>query len=294
MRPFDFHTDGIRILRDLPYSEAGKRGLLDLYLPERITDKAPVLLQVHGGAWVVGQKDHQGQPLMTHLAAKGWICVAINYRLSPRDPWPAHIVDVKRAIAWVKEHIAEYGGDPDYLALTGGSAGGHLAALAALTPNDPAYQPGFEDVDTTVRVAVPFYGVYDFAGSTGLRSAERMRDAFLSPRVLQSTWAETPEAYEAASPILRITPDAPDFFVIHGALDSMVDVDQARLFVDRLRRTSRKSVVYAELPGAQHAFDVFHSIRGTHVVRAVDRYLNWHWNTWRKGLPADAEPHEVA
>ena len=293
-RPFDFHTDGIRVLRDLPYSEAGKRGLLDLYLPERITDKAPVLLQVHGGAWVVGQKDHQGQPLMTHLAAKGWICVAINYRLSPRDPWPAHIVDVKRAIAWVKEHIAEYGGDPDYLAITGGSAGGHLAALAALTPNDPAYQPGFEDVDTTVRVAVPFYGVYDFAGSTGLRSAERMRDAFLSPRVLQSTWAETPEAYEAASPILRITPDAPDFFVIHGALDSMVDVDQARLFVDRLRRTSRKSVVYAELPGAQHAFDVFHSIRGTHVVRAVDRYLNWHWNTWRKGLPADAEPHEVA
>jgi dipeptidyl aminopeptidase/acylaminoacyl peptidase len=121
-----------------------------------------------------------------------------------------------------------------------------------------------------------------------------MRDAFLSPRVLQSTWTETPEAYEAASPILRITPDAPDFLVIHGASDTMVDVDQARLFVDRLRRTSRRTVVYAELPGTQHAFDVFHSIRGTHVVRAVDRYLNWHWNTWRQGLPADAEPHEVA
>ena len=95
---------------------------------------------------------------MNQMAAKGWVCVAINYRLAPRDPWPAHIVDVKRAIAWVKDNIADYGGDPDYLAITGGSAGGHLAALAALTPGDPAFQPGFEDADTSVRAAVPFYG----------------------------------------------------------------------------------------------------------------------------------------
>ena len=71
---------------------------------------------------------------MQHMAAKGWVCVAINYRLSPRDPFPAHVIDVKRAIAWIREHIAEYGGNPDYIAITGGSAGGHLAALAALTP----------------------------------------------------------------------------------------------------------------------------------------------------------------
>ncbi len=72
-------------------------------------------------------------------------------------------------------------------------------------------------------------------------------------------------------------------------------VDQARLFVAELRRTSKKSVVYAELPGAQHAFDVFHSIRSAHAVRAVDRYLTWHWNTWRHGLEADSgvEPEEL-
>ena len=97
-----------------------------------------MLLQVHGGAWTLGEKEHQGRPLMNQMAAKGWVCVAINYRLSPRDPWPAHIVDVKRAIAWVRDNIADYGGDPDYLVITGGSAGGHLAALAALTPGDPA------------------------------------------------------------------------------------------------------------------------------------------------------------
>ncbi|MCW2739398.1 alpha/beta hydrolase [Nocardioides sp.] len=296
-RPFDFSDDGVRVIRNLSYTDAGRRGHLDLYLPageDAITD-APVLLQVHGGAWSVGAKEHQGRPLMNRMAAQGWVCVAINYRLSPRDAWPAHIVDVKRAIAWVRAHIADYGGNPDYLAITGGSAGGHLTALAALTPGDPDFQPGFEDADTSVQAAVPFYGVYDFAGSTGLTNAIGMRDTFLGPRVMQTTWTDAPDLYEAASPILRITPDAPDFFVIHGELDSLVAVDQARMFVAELRRTSKKSVVYAELPGAQHAFDVFHSLRSAHAVRAVDRYLTWHWNTWRHGLEADSgvEPEDL-
>ena len=189
-RPFDFRDDAVRVIRNLPYSEAGRRGHLDIYLPagdDAIKD-APVLLQVHGGAWTLGAKEHQGRPLMNRMAAKGWVCVAINYRLSPRDPWPAHIVDVKRAIAWVRDNIADHGGDPDYLVITGGSAGGHLAALAALTPGDPQFQPGFEDADTSVQAAVPFYGVYDFAGSTGLANAIGMRDAFLGPRVMQTTW----------------------------------------------------------------------------------------------------------
>ena len=289
-RPFAMSDPAVRVISDLSYSEAGKRGRLDLYLPagvDTIAD-APVLVQVHGGAWSVGEKEHQGRPLMNRMAAKGWVCVAINYRLAPRDAWPAQVVDVKRALAWVKEHIAEHGGDPDYVVVTGGSAGGHLAALAALTPGDPAFQPGFEEADTSVQAAVPFYGVYDFAGSTGLANAIGMRDAFLGPRVLQTSWDEAPDAYEAASPILRVTPDAPDFFVVHGEHDSLVAVDQARLFVEELRRTSRRSVVYAELPGAQHAFDVFHSIRSNHAVLAVDRYLTWHWNTWRHGLAADS------
>jgi acetyl esterase/lipase len=297
-RPFSFADDGVRVIRNLSYSEAGRRGHLDIYLPagEDAIKDAPVLLQVHGGAWSVGAKEHQGRPLMNQMAAKGWVCVAINYRLSPRDAWPAHIVDVKRAIAWDKDNIADYGGDPGYLAITGGSAGGHLTALAALSPGDPDFQPGFEDADTSVQAAVPFYGVYDFAGSTGLANAIAMRDTFLGPKVMQTTWADAPDTYEAASPILRITVDAPDFFVIHGELDSLVSVDQARMFVAELRRTSKSSVVYAELPGAQHAFDVFHSIRSAHAVRAVDRYLTWHWNTWRHGLDADGgvEPEDLA
>ena len=124
-----------------------------------------MLLQVPGGAWMTGNKRGQAHPLMSHLAELGWVCVAINYRLSPRSTWPDHIVDVKRALAWTKEHIAEYGGDPDWIAITGGSAGGHLSSLAALTANDPQFQPGFEEADTRVQAAVPFYGVYDFTRS---------------------------------------------------------------------------------------------------------------------------------
>lgn len=294
VNPFRMREIGVRVEKDLRYSDAGRRGLLDLYLPDADDlAGAPVLLQVHGGGWTIGTKDQQGIPLMQHMASKGWVCVAINYRLAPRDPFPAHIIDVKKAIAWIRENIAAYGGDPDYLAVTGGSAGGHLAALAALTPNDPAYQPGFEDADTRVQVAVPHYGVYDFAGVTGLRSAELLRDSFLAPRIFQKPWPEARAEFEAASPLLRITPDAPDFFVLHGVHDTLVPVAQARLFVDELRAVSDSTVVYAELPGAQHAFDIFPSIRSAHVVRAIDRYLHWHWNRWRATQPASG-PEQVS
>ena len=289
LNPFRIRNPDVHVERDIAYGEAGRRNHLDVYTPaawhapgaQPPVSGAPVLIQVHGGGWTLGTKNDQGIPLMQHLAAKGWVCVAINYRLAPRDPMPAGVIDVKKAIAWVREHVAAYGGNPDYVALTGGSAGGHLVALAAVTPNHPELQPGFEDADTRVQVAVPHYGVYDFAGASGLKSARLMRDTFLAPKIVQRSFRDHPEAFEDLTPLLRVTPDDPDFFVIHGNRDSIVDVRQARQFVARLRETSTRTVVYAELPGAQHAFDVFPSIRSAHVVRAIDRYLQWHWNSWR-------------
>ncbi len=139
---------------------------------------------------------------------------------------------------------------------------------------------------------MPHYGVYDFAGVTGLRSAELLRDSFLVPRIFQKPWPEARAEFEAASPILRVTPEAPDFFVLHGVHDTLVPVAQARMFVERLRETSKKTVVYAELPGAQHAFDIFPSIRSAHIVRAIDRYLRWHWSCWR-AAHTSAGPEQV-
>ncbi len=275
--PFRFPEHEVEVLRDVPYQEShGRRGLLDVYRQRgEVTGKAPVLVQVHGGAWTIGSKDRQALPLMHHLAARGWLCLAINYRLSPRDPFPAQIVDVKRALVWAREHAHEYGGDPSFLAITGGSAGGHLAALAALTPGDPAYQPGFEDADTSVDAGVAFYGVYDFAGASGSRRAEQLRDWFLGPRVLFADPRERLADFERASPLLRVGPDAPPMMVIHGSRDSMVEVDQARQFARALKERSRRAVVYAELPGTQHAFDSFPSIRSSAVVHGVGRFLRW-------------------
>ncbi|WP_183099734.1 alpha/beta hydrolase [Nocardioides pelophilus] len=284
--PFAFGRErrraGVEVQRDVPFAPYGKRGMLDIYTSTNTPSSgAPVLLHVHGGAWTIGKKEEQGLALMERMAAKGWVCVSVNYRLAPRNKWPAQIVDVKQAIAWIKQNITDYGGDPDYVAITGGSAGGHLTALAALTPNDPAYQPGFEEQDTSVQVAVPHYGVFDIAGVSGQRNVELMRDLFLAKRVFEQPYATAPEVYEAATPLLRVTADAPDFFVVHGRNDTLVGVEQARQLVQRLRETSKRSVVYVELPHAQHAFDVIPSIRGLHIVRAIDRYLHWHWNSWR-------------
>ena len=151
---------------DIPYGPAGRANLLDIWRRADLPPEAaaPVLVQIPGGAWITGRKQGQAYPLMSHLAERGWVCVAINYRHSPRNVWPAHIVDVKRAVAWVKANIATYGGDAGFVALTGGSAGGHLSALAALTPDRTDWQPGFEDADTSVAAAVPFYGAYDWTG----------------------------------------------------------------------------------------------------------------------------------
>ena len=227
----DYAHDG-----DISYGECGSRNHLDIWRRPDLDrgGRAPVLLQVPGGAWMVGNKRGQAHPLMSHLAELGWVCVAINYRLSPRSTWPDQIVDVKRAIAWTKEHIAEYGGDPDWIAITGGSAGGHLSSLAALTPNDPRFQPGFEDADTRVQAAVPFYGVYDFTRTDD--SMHPMMVPMVAKRVFKLRRAEIAEPFRVASPITHVSEDAPPFFVLHGTNDSLIPVEQARSFTARLTR----------------------------------------------------------
>jgi acetyl esterase/lipase len=264
----DYAHDG-----DISYGEYGSRNHLDIWRRPDLDrgGRAPVLLQVPGGAWMVGNKRGQAHPLMSHLAELGWACVAINYRLSPRSTWPDHIVDVKRAIAWTKQHIAEYGGDPDWIAITGGSAGGHLSSLAALTPNDPRFQPGFEEADTRVQAAVPFYGVYDFTRSDN--STHPLMVPMVAKNVFKLSRTDIAEPFRVASPITHVSQDAPPFFVLHGTNDSLIPVEQARCFTARLAAVSRQPVVYAELPGAQHAFEIFGSVRAAHAAVAVEQFL---------------------
>jgi acetyl esterase/lipase len=276
-RPFRMAREGVERVRDVAYGatlpgDRGRRNLLDVVRPVGAGERRPVLLQIHGGGWVIGDKREQGGPLMTHLASRGWVCFAINYRLSPQATFPDHIVDVKRAIRWIREHAAEYGGDPDFVCVTGGSAGGHLAALAAVSANDPRFQPGFEHVDTRLAAAVPFYGVYDFLDRFGIRGTQKM-EPFLARTVLKCTPEENRELWEAASPIAHVSPEAPPFLIVHGTHDSLTWLDEMRAFQRALAEKSRQPVLTLELEGAQHAFDTFHSPRSAHAVRAVAGFL---------------------
>ena len=270
--PFPRPDPSIERIRNVQYWDDGaRRHRLDIYRPRRAVSGAPVFLYLHGGGWIVGDKREQGIPLMSYLASRGWVCVTANYGLSPRVTFPEHLVDCKRALSWVRDHIANYGGDPDFIAVGGGSAGGHLASLVALTPGDPEYQPGFEAADTSVAACVPFYGVYDFTNRDGLRG--RGMGRFLERTVMKASLEESRPAYEKASPIDRVNASAPPFFVVHGAHDTLVPVQEARAFVERLRASSKALVLYAEVPGAQHAFEIFPSIRAVHVMRAVADFL---------------------
>ncbi|MDH3654781.1 MAG: alpha/beta hydrolase [Myxococcales bacterium] len=272
--PFSKKRRGIRVTRDIVYRRvAGMVLKLDVVAPADDGAHRPAILQIHGGSWVMGDKREQGWPLLSHLAANGWVCFNLNYRLSPGATFPEHLIDLKAGLAWIREHAEQWGIDPDFIAVTGGSAGGHLAALMGLTANDPEYQPGFEEADTRVQAAVPIYGVYDFTSRLGTNRLPFWYRR-LERQIMKAFRDEEPEKFRRASPIERIHPDAPPFFVIHGDRDTLAPVEEARQFADALREVSKSPVVYAELGGAQHAFDIFCSPRTAHMLAAVLKFLD--------------------
>tara|TARA_B100001059_G_scaffold71967_1_gene69071 strand:- start:804 stop:2054 length:1251 start_codon:yes stop_codon:yes gene_type:complete len=277
--PFRFRRPGVRYVRNLSYSTTGKRGRLDVYLPVTKSERRPVLLQVHGGAWMMGHKSEQAQPLLHRMVEMGWVGVSINYRLAPKNAYPAQIIDVKKAIAWVKANIAEYGGDPDFVVITGGSAGGHLSLLAGLSPGHADWQAGFEGADTAVQGVLALYPVVDFTNRHGIRQQDRM-DGFISRRIIQQTREAAPTVFEDGSPIswihrTGVAKGAPPFCIVQGTHDSLVWVEEVRRFVAEFSPLTTAPLVYAELPRAQHAFEIFHSPRTSHYLNAAASWLEW-------------------
>jgi acetyl esterase/lipase len=155
---------------------------------------------------------------------------------------------VKRIIAWTRTHGQAYRVDPTVIFLAGSSAGAHLTAMAALTAGDPRFQPGFESADTSIAAGVGLYGYYGPLGS-----------------------GEHP----ASTPFAYVDPAAPPFLVVHGDNDTYTAASDAHLFATGLRAVSSSPVVYAELPGAQHSFELTHSIRFEHVVNAIEAFAAW-------------------
>ncbi len=262
----------IDIIRNIVFHENDDFCLkLDIYRPKQHTGACPVLLQIHGGAWTIGTKI-QGIPLMTRMAAQGWACFAITYRLSPKAIFPDHVIDCKQAICWIKENGTQYGADPNFIILTGGSAGGHLAALTALTPNHEEFQPGFESADTAVQGCVAFYGIYDFAAPFKDRMQKPL--AKLLEIVTDSTPENNPQLYCKASPTQQIFENPPPFMIIQGEADALVSIGEARKFYQLLQEANTHHLTFLQLPLVEHGFDTLPTLTTQSVLPAVEQYLS--------------------
>ncbi len=249
-----------------------RRNVADVYLPRAAPAQTPpgprpILVYIHGGAWVIGFRRFQGRLLTRRLVHAGWVVVSIGYRLSPIARWPDHIIDVKRALAWVRAESPRWSGDPSRIAVSGGSAGGHLAALAALTPNYPAWQPGFEAADTSIQACVPWYGVYDLLDRRSHFPHGALRRLW-EIAIMRARMKDAPAAYAEASPLTHLGPNAPPFLIVHGSHDTLVPPAVARAFAEVHPRAT-----YLEVPGAEHACDVLYSTRAAHAVEAAAMWL---------------------
>ena len=199
-------------------------------------------MHFHGGRFVSGSKDREALPLLYHLAAAGWVTVSADYGLAPAGEFPQAHVDAKRVLAWVQEQIADQGGDPARVIVTGNSAGAHLALFAALTSDDPRYQPGFEGARTGVAAAIGLGGYY------GPLSADR------------------PDSSVAA----HARDDAPPLLLIHADRDPVVPAQDVRHLAETLRGRSRAPVVHAALPGTVHSLGYARSAQTRAINAAVD------------------------
>lgn len=251
-----------------------RRAVVDVYTPTApASAPRPVVVYVHGGGWVVGQRRFQGRPLLHQLAKRGIVAVSVEYRLSPWATFPDHVIDVKRAIAWVRANAAELGVDPTRLAIAGNSAGAHLAALAALTPWRRDWQPGFEDADTSVRLASCFYGVYELRESAS-RWPHRGLGLLWRLLILKRSERADAQAWADASPMSHIGEARrrgvlPRFILLHGTADSMVPLQESRSFA----RALGGETTLIEVKGAQHAFELMHSPRADAAVIAVTEWF---------------------
>jgi acetyl esterase/lipase len=248
LAPLPLFHPGVRRIRNIGYGDAGRRNRLDLYRRRGGGGGGPMLIHLHGGgfSFAPGRRSFYARRLLFRLARKGWVCISATYRLQPAARFPDALIDVKRVIAWARAQADEHGGDPDRIVLTGSSFGARLATLAGFTADDPAFQPGFEEADTSVAAVVGLYGYYG---------------GIASRRSLPSSPFDY--AGRGSAPLL----------IVHGDQDTLTSPQRARALADRARDASANPVVYVELPGAQHSFDLLTSIRFEAVIDGIEAFV---------------------
>jgi acetyl esterase/lipase len=237
LTPFPFRPRQVVRIADVPYGDH-RRQRLDVYHRRDSPQGGPVLVYLHSGGYYSGGKHREGRALLHRLAARGWVCVSADYRLRPSAGFEDHLADARDVIAWARASAGEYGSDPERVVMAGSSAGAHLASLLAL------------ESGTGVAAAICLSGYY------GRYYGRDDTEATVS------------------TPFALPMDDAPAWFVAHGDHDTWTPVDAARRLAAQLRRTSRNPVVYVELPGGQHGFDLWSSWRYSAVIRGIEAFLS--------------------
>jgi len=254
---------GVTSLADVTYSVLpGYRPMVvDIYQPPREQGPRPLILYVHGGGWVGGNTRHGGATAdfpaaLAMLAAEGFVVVSLEYRLAAEATFPAQAQDVRAALRFLKANAAHYGIDPARTGIWGGSAGGHLAALAALSCGDASLDPAGPSGTTApagsecVQASVIWYGVFDFAALSASRPGGADGGAVTLLGCDQVCRAED---FTPASPVSYIDADDPPMLLIHGENDRVVPVAQSHLAEQRLRAAGVEvSSIY--IPGVDHSF----------------------------------------
>lgn len=247
-------------VEDLVYSAPdGEPLLADLYLPAEPPRPLPVILFLHAGGWLNGDR-RLGPDLGRFFAERGFAMASIDYRLSSKATFPAAVHDVKSAVRWLRAIAGEYGLDASRIGIWGLSAGGHLAALAALSGEDEFVgdEDSHREFSSAVQAVVAGYPPTDFLqmdpqrdpASTVKRSAEA--DSYES-RFLGAPIETVPELARKANPAAYVKPGAPPFLLAHGTADQMVPLGQSELLFDALG-VAGNDVTLCVVDGLGHGF----------------------------------------
>ena len=242
---------------DLPYAGSSAAQKLDIYLPEQGKGPFPVIVAIHGGSFLMGDKrDFQIVPMLRSVD-HGYAVVSINYRLTGEAKYPAQTEDVKAALQWIRTQAGTYNLDPMRIALWGDSAGGYLAAFAA-------------GENVGIRAVVDWYGPISFATMAGIKRMEGV-----GARLFGKSAEEAPELYAQSNPETHLSPEAPPILIQHGDRDSLIPLSQSVEFARNYRKAAGDAKVSLEIfPDADHLDEKFTTASNVErVIRFLDQYL---------------------
>lgn len=244
---------GVRGYRDVVYQTVPgfRPAVVDIYVPST-PGPHPLVLYIHGGGWIAGHTRHSGAfsdwpKVLASLAAEGFTVASLEYRLSGEARFPAQLQDANAALRFLRAHAAQYRIDPRRVGVWGGSAGGHLAALTAVTCRNVTLDPAAAG-DGCVQAAVTWYGVYDFAGMSATPDGNAA-----GAKLLGCDGPCPVEKNRLVSPVSYIDAKDPPFLLIHGDEDKTVPVDQSHLGEAALKAAGVPVQAFY-IPGVDHSF----------------------------------------